>query len=375
MNTENTHPVRLFVTTDLHYLSKSLIQNEQMFDSLTQYDGKLTKYSDQILEALVQQTIKKKPNALIICGDLTFNGEMQSLLEIKEPLRYVQSQGIPVFVIPGNHDIDYAHAMAFTEDGIVPVPNISQGQFKSDMKEFGYQQAVSCDASSFSYMVHLDGVILIFLDANTSNHKGYLSGKTIQWMNQQLEWAADRKMKAVTISHQNVLEQSGLLSDGFVMVNNEQVLPLLRDRVLVHLSGHSHIQHCSHRDTLTDICTESLSLYPLQYGILTIDSDAWCYENAKLHILQDQAKQNYYASTRQQVIRSLRPLNINEKDKETMISYMQDINALYFQGKLNASHIQYYKTRKGWLLWRMHGDGTFWKAYIESMFRDYEKDR
>ncbi len=69
----------LLIATDLHYLAEELSGRGVYFDRLVENaDGKMTAYSEELLEAFAQQVIGQQPDALILSGDLSFNGEAQS---------------------------------------------------------------------------------------------------------------------------------------------------------------------------------------------------------------------------------------------------------------------------------------------------------
>ena len=76
ITTEHFEPVdavSVMVTTDLHYLAPELTDHGACFQKVIQNaDGKMTGYAEDILEAFIQQTILKAPDALILSGDLIF---------------------------------------------------------------------------------------------------------------------------------------------------------------------------------------------------------------------------------------------------------------------------------------------------------------
>jgi 3',5'-cyclic AMP phosphodiesterase CpdA len=73
----------LYVATDIHYLAKSLTDNGKAFNEfMNSGDGKQLNYIDQILGAFAKEIKEKKPDFLIVSGDLTTNGEKQSHLEL-----------------------------------------------------------------------------------------------------------------------------------------------------------------------------------------------------------------------------------------------------------------------------------------------------
>ena len=93
------------MATDLHYLSPSIVERGEVFEKVyLGGDGKQMNYMSEIPDAFIEDVIKQKPDGLILSGDLTFNGEKKSHEELAEKFKKVEKSGVPVMVIPGNHD-------------------------------------------------------------------------------------------------------------------------------------------------------------------------------------------------------------------------------------------------------------------------------
>lgn len=102
----------LFVASDLHYLSPELTDNGEYFHKLIENgDGKAMGFCEDITDAFITQVIGQKPDVLILSGDLTFNGEKASHTVLAEKLSAVKEAGIPVLVLPGNHDLENPMAL------------------------------------------------------------------------------------------------------------------------------------------------------------------------------------------------------------------------------------------------------------------------
>ncbi len=124
-------PVQFVVATDIHYFSKDLTDNGALFQRmLVSSDGKQVNYITEITDAFLEEVIKMQPTGLILSGDLTFNGEKKSHEELGEKLKAVTEAGIPVYVIPGNHDLNNYYASRYQKDGLVEVRNTSPEEFK-----------------------------------------------------------------------------------------------------------------------------------------------------------------------------------------------------------------------------------------------------
>lgn len=364
-NEPESSPVKLMVATDLHYLSPTLTDNGERFQAvMAAGDSKVTEYSEEIVDTLMKKAEEEKPDALIISGDLTFNGELISLNELKDKFMALEENGIPVLVIPGNHDIDYPYAYGYDGADYYPVENISQSEFSSLMGAFGYDDAKMRDSSSFSYCTQVtDYLWLLFLDANTEADPGELSKETMAFAEDVLKQAAAGGATVIPVTHQNVLPPSDLFSRGFVIFNNDEVKKLFKKyNISLCLSGHAHLQHTSEEDGLIQIITESLSVYPLQYGILTVSGNNWHYENRELGIRKEESKQRFDGNTLSQVDEVLKRLNLSEDEKKAMEDLAVTANEEFFSGKQMTLN----KDDPAYQLWVTYAPDSFWTIYLTS---------
>ena len=299
---------------------------------------------------------------------------MISLNELKDKFTKLEENGIPVLVIPGNHDIDYPYAYGYDGADYYPVEDISQSEFTSLMGAFGYDDAPARDTSSFSYCTHVtDNLWLLFLDANTEDDPGTLSAETLAFADDVLKQAKDAGAAVIPVTHQNVLPPSDLFSRGFVISNSDEVKKLFRKynvslclsghALSLCLSGHAHLQHTSEEDAMTQIITESLSVYPLQYGILTVSGNNWHYENRELGIRKEESKQRFDANTRSQVDEVLERLNLSEDEKKAMEDLAVTANEEFFSGK----QVTLTKDDPSYQLWVKYAPGSFWTIYLSSI--------
>ena len=371
-NEPESSPVKLMVATDLHYLSPTLTDNGERFQAvMAAGDSKVTEYSEEIVDTLMKKAKEEKPDALIISGDLTVNGELISLNELKDKFTALEENGIPVLVIPGNHDIDYPYAYGYDGADYYPVEDISQSEFTSLMGAFGYDDAKMRDSSSFSYCTQVtDYLWLLFLDANTEADPGELSKETLAFAEDVLKQAAEGGATVIPVTHQNVLPPSDLFSRGFVISNSDEVKKLFRKyNVSLCLSGHAHLQHTSEEDGMTQIITESLSVYPLQYGILTVSGNNWHYENRELGIRKEESKQRFDANTLSQVDEVVERLNLSEDEKKAMEDIAITANEAFFSGK----QVTLTKDDPAYQLWVKNAPDSFWTSYLTSTIGDQKQ--
>ena len=365
-------PLEIWVWADIHYLASSLHDDGTVFRQLVeQGDGKVPEYSEAIADEFIRLCLERHPDAVVIPGDLTYNGERISLQELSEKLKTLQDSGIPVLVIPGNHDLMYPYARSYFGSNARKTPAISPEDFRKDCGAFGWEQAVARDSDSFSYVYALtDDVELMFLDANTPAAPGSVPDSTLAWAKKQLAWAKEDGKTVITVTHQSLLAQNKFMTKGFIISNHSNVESLLRKYgVTLNLSAHIHIQHTVTEDGLTDIATGCASVAPLRYGILNIGTDRsrWEYIPGHLEILQQEATDRFTTCMTRQIADTLTGRDIPEEDFDYMVEFMMDLNRAYFAGEITDRDVDAVRQTEGYLKWKTYGRDTSWYQYIESI--------
>ena len=358
----------VFLATDSHVLSHDLLEPGAMMDLLIQRgDGKMLELSPEILDVFFQEAIDHKADAVILSGDLTFNGEARSLQEIAEKGQTLLDQGIPLYVIPGNHDIRYSPAYRYYSDHAEETETISHALFTEVCSNFGYSNsAVRCEAS-FSYIQDVPGGFrFLFLDANGDGFPGGLDAETLKWAQEQLDEAQKNELTVLVVTHQNVLSQSSLLRFGYVVYNDTEVRSLLEsyDCVKAVFSGHSHLQHIATGDRFSDYATGSLCVAPLGYAVIELYSDEnFTYHTELLPEFQEEAAERFKIRTEDQLRSALEDMDIPEREREQMIQWAVKRNFAYFGG----NPIQADDDQVCWMLWETYASDTFWFQYLKSM--------
>ena len=145
--------VTFFIASDMHYLAKSLSDGGKAYKTFIETgDGKQLNYIEEIMNAFVVDIKNKKPDVLILSGDLTTNGEKASHIELAKKLKEVESSGTSVYVIPGNHDVFNPYARNFKGDKQYKTDYISDSDFSKIYADFGYNDAVLRDKNTLSYL-------------------------------------------------------------------------------------------------------------------------------------------------------------------------------------------------------------------------------
>lgn len=363
--------VELIAATDLHYLAPELTDHGAYFQTVMEHaDGKAMEYCEEITGAFVEQVIAQAPDGVILSGDLTFNGARRSHEALAEKLRRIRDAGIPVFVLPGNHDLENPMAAAFQGDGYTREESVTARQFEEIYQAFGYQDALARDGSSLSYMVRLAPKLrLLLVDVNTAEVPGAVTGDTLAWVEEQLASARQEGILVIAVSHQNLLQHNPVFAEGYVMDGNGGLLALFEKYgVICHLSGHLHVQHTARSaGGLPEIVTGSLLVFPLHYGVLRLDSTAGTYQARQVETpgeISSYAESFFWETAYRQAVASL----AGHAGAEAMAAYFADVNTAYFAGRMDTISYDTAQLRE----WKRQN--TFLAVYLQSLAGDAGKD-
>lgn len=392
-------PPTIWLATDLHYQSPQMTDFQSAFDTYTMgNDGTLVPYLDEITEAFLEEVRTVHPSALVLSGDLSQNGEKANHEALAEKLERVQAAGIPVLVIPGNHDINHPWAATYFDDQVSPAEGTSSEEFYQIYHKFGYDQAMSRASDSLSYVYRLDEKYwLMMLDSCMCEpvHEtgGKLSEETVAWMKTQLEEAKKQGVTVIPVSHHNLLDESTLYPEECTIENTKEVTALLEAYgVPVYLSGHLHLQrikkHTSNLNTpggygIREIVTSPLPMAPCQYSILNWQADgSLSYHTKKVDIAgwaqcygeEDENLLNFDTYADQFLVdviseQAFKALQSASKDiKEEMARLYADMNRDYCSGtKIDVAKI---RKSEAYQYWIRYSGNDFWLARLQAILHD-----
>ena len=372
---KKNEPLTLVVATDLHYLAPELHDQGERFQRLIEEsDGKLTEESEALADQFVQEMLQMKPQAVLLSGDLTFNGEKLSHQRLAQKLQVLTEAGIDVWVIPGNHDLNNPSAASFSQAQARSTESVSAAEFAAIYQNLSRHPALSCDPQSLSCLVPLaEDVQLLLIDANRPEDPGVVCEETQRWIEAQLEKSQADQRIVLSLSHQNLADHTTMFSSGFTARGAESVRALLGTYdVRVNFSGHMHIQHIQKQDGLTDIATSSLSVAPLHYGVITLDAGRTLHyqtESLADPDLQSQAKLCFDQTTRRQTQRALEALELSPQEKAAMVELAVTMNDEIFAGTL-AENAERILQDPAWGLWQSRGKDLFFGQYLQAMLSE-----
>lgn len=385
--TSATEPVTMIIATDLHYLSPRLTDGGEMFQQVIDTgDGKVMEYIWEITDAFAQEVIEADPDVLILSGDLTFNGAYASHTDLISILDTIQEAGIQVLVLPGNHDLNNPSAARFVGATYQLQRSITAKEFQKEYADFGYEQAISWEETSGSYLYAVRADLwILMLDANSAG-TNTLPERTLAWVEEQLRQAESYGADVITVSHQNLLTHNSLFATGYRLEQSDSLQDLYKSYgVLCNLSGHMHLQHIL-TAPVQEIVTSALSVSPNQYGIMEFNGSELTYQTKRLDVaawaaekgsedpallhFTDYAAERMKQMARQEIMAFTEDSGIlSPAEKNLLAETFAQLNAAYFAG----DQIDLDVLEDGLQLWQAQ-PASFYTAYIQSILRDADAE-
>ena len=365
---------RIMVVSDVHYLARELYEGSELFlRALSAGDGKIPQYGDELLEALVLETEHVRPDALAVTGDLTLNGERLSHEGLAAYFARIEEAGTPVWIIPGNHDINEATPRAYEGNGWHTVPGADEAAFAEIYADFLLPPE---GGANMSYHVPVsDTLWLAMTDVSVYGGKAQVYGRFgaahERWLRGVLEEAEAAGAEVVTATHHSLVPHSAYAQENYVMVGARTMRETLRGRTRLNLSGHLHIQHIAEEDGVADAATAAFCNAPHRYGLVTLGDDgSLTYEARALcdgHLpegFQAMSLEWFLGVTKAKTLRSLAQTEIDPEDAERMADFSARFHLAYFDGSYDPADPAWSED-PGMALWEAHPEGGL-AAYIRT---------
>ena len=297
-----------WVISDTHLIADSLHDHGQAFSQMQKTSqGKDLYYQETALSAFVRMAQKKKPTAIIVTGDVTFNCERVSaekFAEIFKPLEETQ-----LLVLPGNHDIYDGWAREFRGKKQYYAGQISPRMWRNIFKT-SYKYAVSVDDKSLAYSVQLNpNYLLILADSNDYGKEeattapataGFLGREQRRWIKAQLQYASENNLQVIFCMHHNLYAHNPAVNKGYVVDDYRELRKLLAQyNVKLVFSGHIHAQNIMLPQDpcpATEVVTASFCSNDQGYGVVKVspkEVSYTCYHFKMKDYLTDKEKQNW----------------------------------------------------------------------------------
>lgn len=254
----NNEPLKIQFICDTHYYSRKLGTEGKAYENAESKSQKVIKDTDLVIKAgfdmLCEDT---STDIVVLAGDTTRDGEIESHKEFIEILRDLKKRGKRVYVITATHDFrDGGVADGYDGDKVVKVPAVEERHDLWDMYyEFGPNEAISTHPDSMSYVVQLAPGYRLFALNDDTNYKpegergsGY-SDDCMKWIMQQLEDAKANDQYVIAMTHHPMISPSpfySIIGKGDMQRNHETTREIFADAGLhCMLTGHTHVHDIS----------------------------------------------------------------------------------------------------------------------------------
>lgn len=263
---------KAFIATDIHHSVVESVPKENGEYVYCNSLGLTPTLAPALLDEFLRQAAESDTDYVFLTGDLADIPDIAQAKKVAQKLaRFEKSTKKKVFVINGNHDVDYTGKAA---PGRVTVKD-----FKKIYAKLGYNEALCVDKNTCSYTAQLKGGYrLIAIDAVDRPGEGgaTVTPKLAKWIRAQAADAKKHGQKLVALMHHPLMNHFTLMSKLlpiFVVSNSEEACKLFAEcDIGLVFTGHFHqndiaVYH-GERDVY-DAETTSLSCYPNAYRTLT----------------------------------------------------------------------------------------------------------
>ncbi|PAB54537.1 3',5'-cyclic-nucleotide phosphodiesterase [Lactobacillus johnsonii] len=386
-----------WVISDTHLIADSLHDHGQAFSQMQKTSqGKDLYYQETALSAFVRMAQKKKPTAIIVTGDVTFNGERVSaekFAEIFKPLEETQ-----LLVLPGNHDIYDGWAREFRGKKQYYAGQISPRMWRNIFKT-SYKNAVSVDDKSLAYSVQLNpNYLLILADSNEYGKEesttapataGFLGREQRRWIKAQLQYASENNLQVIFCMHHNLYAHNPAVNKGYVVDDYRELRKLLAQyNVKLVFSGHIHAQNIMLPQDpcpATEVVTASFCSNDQGYGVVKVSPKEvgyTCYHFKMKDYLTDKEKQNWTLTHFHDYLENIqlgtisaelmqKDLYQNHDDLDTvrkMGRLFGEMNYHFFTGKNHIESEELQKLKKSPIYQRLIADNPHYELYLQTLY-------
>lgn len=274
-------PFDFYLVTDTHYFEPSLGASGKAFDDYMKREQYYMAESSDIVKAVFADIANdKETEYVIIPGDLSKNGEIESHKSFVKELNKLKNSGKKIFVITAGHDYN-EKSRAFVGNECIDVEGTPFGVLPELYNDFGYSQALAIDEQSLSYVTEIyEGLRLLAINCDAEgNPKGTVDERLTEWMRIQLDDARNSGCEVIAICHYPIIPPVpvfDLVGDAKLKNWRDTASFLVDNGVKLVLTGHMHIQSINKftsqkGNTLVDICTSCLTGSPAKYRKISYD--------------------------------------------------------------------------------------------------------
>ncbi len=273
--------VHIFVMSDNHIMSPELVMSDgSAYQNMLSANRKILERSVELTEALIDTILRLKPDMVFIPGDMTKDGERLSHELFVSYLDRLRENGIPAYVVPGNHDLNNTASYFYDGDKRIEAPSVNEEEYMQLYKSYGYADEYQIDTASLTYVCEpADDIMLIGIDVA----RGVLSDATLKWICDRADEAAEEGKMVVAMMHYQLLQhfenEELVFPSASIQSGDSIAAVMLEHGIRVVLTGHMHINNISKfynpvkSDSIIEISTGSPIEYPSCWRWLTINKE------------------------------------------------------------------------------------------------------
>ena len=250
----NNEPLKIQFITDLHYYSRKVGTEGKAYENAESKSQKVIKDSDLVIKAgfdmLCEDT---STDIIVLSGDTTRDGEIESHKEFIEMLYDLKKRGKRVYVITATHDYRGGGvAPGYDGDNVIEVPAVEDRHDLWKMYyDFGPSEAIAVHEDQMCYVVQLAPGYRLFALNDDYNQRpdpdggsGY-SEDCMNWIMEQLKDAHDNDQFVIAMTHHPMVSPSpfySIIGSGDMQKHHEVTREIFADNGLqIMLSGHTHV--------------------------------------------------------------------------------------------------------------------------------------
>lgn len=285
--------MKFYLITDTHYFEPSLGASGRAFEEYMQREQYFMAESSDIVKAVFGRISEDKETQLVLIpGDLSKNGEIESHKSFVKELYKLKEAGKRVYVLTAGHDYN-EYSQAFINDERTEVEGTPFVKLRGIYNDFGYSEALAVDEKTLSYIAEIEnGIRLLAINCDAEgSSKGAVDERLESWIKTQLDIAKNDGCDVIAMCHYPVIPSVpvfDLVGDA-KLKNWRRTASVLADNgVKLVLTGHMHIQSINefvsdNGNKLIDVCTSCLVGSPAKYRKISVDGENLHIESIDVH--------------------------------------------------------------------------------------------
>ncbi len=282
-------PLDFYLITDLHHYAHSLGITGEAYEKKNHREQLCLAETGPIIDAYIDKILEDKDTKIVlVAGDVSNNGAMESHLDLIPRLKRLKDAGKRIFLITATHDYyvegnDVGKPVKLVGAEEIPAEYTQREQLLDLYHEFGLDEAISFHEESHSYCVQLqEGYRLLCLnDDGDRTFCGYSKDQT-DWILGQIYKAKSDGEYIFGMTHHPTLPPMPLypvISIHDMLGDWDNTTTVLADAGLeLMFTGHTHMHNIGLKTTekgnrYYDVNTSSLVGYPSNMRKVRIDDN------------------------------------------------------------------------------------------------------